>query len=425
MLPKKFNSKAWVVAVDMGYGHQRTAYPLRSLSQAGQVINANSYSGIAQSDWNTWQKAKGGYEFVSAFSRTPIIGPLVFGFFNRLQRILDFYPLRDLSKPNIQLRQTLAPIKKGWGRHLVEKLAKNPLPLVGTFFTIAFMAEEFKYPGEIYCVVCDTDISRTWAPVNPKKSKIKYFAPTPRVVERLKLYGVNPKNIFLTGYPLPQENIGTEKMEILKKDLKQRLVNLDPKRSYYGKYKDLIKARLGNLPKKSDHPLTIMFAVGGAGAQKRTGVLIARALSDRIKKKEIKLVLVAGIRKDVQQYFKQETKGLPVEIIFAEDTKAYFRKFNAQLRKTDILWTKPSELSFYSALGVPIIIAPPIGSQEDFNKRWLVNSGFGTVQKSLSSVDQWLFQWLDNGFLAEYAMQGFIEGEKMGTLNIMKKVCSG
>ncbi|MFH1820560.1 MAG: hypothetical protein ABH805_01450, partial [Candidatus Nealsonbacteria bacterium] len=262
MLPKKFNSKAWVVAVDMGYGHQRTAYPLRSLSWGGQVINANSYSGIAESDLKTWQKAKGGYEFVSAFSRTPIIGPLVFGIFNRLQRILDFYPLRDLSKPNLQLKQTLAPIKKGWGRHLVEKLAKNPLPLVGTFFTIAFMAEEFKYPGEIYCVVCDTDISRTWAPVDPKKSKIKYFAPTSRVAERLKLYGVSSKNIFLTGYPLPQENIGTEKMEILKKDLRQRLVNLDPKKSYYGKYKDLIKARLGNLPKKSDHPLTIMFAVG-------------------------------------------------------------------------------------------------------------------------------------------------------------------
>ena len=69
------------------------------------------------------------------------------------------------------------------------------------------MAEFFEYPGKIFCVICDTDIARAWAPLEPKKSKIKYFAPTERVVERLKLYGVKPENIFLTGYPLPLENV--------------------------------------------------------------------------------------------------------------------------------------------------------------------------------------------------------------------------
>jgi hypothetical protein len=38
--------KAWVVAVDMGYGHQRAAYPLRHLSPTGKVILANNYAGI-------------------------------------------------------------------------------------------------------------------------------------------------------------------------------------------------------------------------------------------------------------------------------------------------------------------------------------------------------------------------------------------
>ena len=33
--------KAWVIAVDMGYGHQRAAYPLKDMAY-GDIINANS-----------------------------------------------------------------------------------------------------------------------------------------------------------------------------------------------------------------------------------------------------------------------------------------------------------------------------------------------------------------------------------------------
>ena len=418
--------EAWVIAVDMGYGHQRTAYPLRHLAVGGKVINANNYEGISEQDRGTWKKAKEGYEFVSALARTPIIGPLVFGTFNKLQRILTFYPRRDLSKPNLQLKQTLAPIKKGWGEDLIKKLSKNPLPFIATFFTAVFMAENFKYPGQIYCVVCDTDISRTWAPLHPKTSRIKYFAPTQRVAERLKLYGVKPRNIFLTGYPLPEENIGSRKMEILKADLKNRLMNLDPKKSYFKNYKELVDLELGKLPQKSNHPLTLIFAVGGAGAQKDLGVKIVKNLTREIKAGKIKIILVAGIRIKIKEYFLEHTKGFgdAVEIIFDETMEGYFKKFNQALRRADILWTKPSELSFYAALGIPIIIAPPIGSQEDFNQRWLLNSGFGLLQKDVRYVKDWLFDWLDQGFLAECAMQGFTEGEKMGTFNI-KKMCFG
>jgi len=424
------NKKAWVIAVDMGYGHQRTAYPLRSLALGGKVINANNYDGISEEDRLIWKKAKEGYEFISAFGRTPIIGPLVFGSFNKIQRILNFYPRRDLSKPNLQLKQTLAPINKGWGGHLIKTLqlrsGRKPLPIIATFFTAVFMAEHFKYPGEIYCVVCDTDISRTWAPLHPKTSRIKYFAPTPRVVERLKLYGVKSKNIFLTGYPLPEENIGSQKMEVLRADLKNRLINLDPQKSYFKNYQDLINLKLGRLPQKSNHTLTLMFAVGGAGAQKELGVKIVKNLSRKIHAGKIKVVLVAGIRPKIKDYFLENTKGFgdAVEIIFDETIEGYFQKFNQVLRRADILWTKPSELSFYAALGIPIIIALPIGSQEDFNQRWLLNSGFGFLQKDVNYINEWLFDWLNNGYLAEAAMQGFIEGKKMGTFNI-RKICFG
>ncbi len=45
------NKKVWVVAADMGYGHQRTAYPLKDIAFTGRVINANSYEGIPKKDY--------------------------------------------------------------------------------------------------------------------------------------------------------------------------------------------------------------------------------------------------------------------------------------------------------------------------------------------------------------------------------------
>ena len=44
------NKKAWVVAVDMGYGHQRASYPLKRIAFGGKVINANKYDGIPEDD---------------------------------------------------------------------------------------------------------------------------------------------------------------------------------------------------------------------------------------------------------------------------------------------------------------------------------------------------------------------------------------
>lgn len=419
------DKKAWVVAVSMGYGHQRTAYPLKYLAEGGRVINANDYEGIPRKDRKIWENSRKFYEFISRMKRFPLIGELAFAIFDKFQEILSYYPKRDLSQPNIQLKQIYSLIKNGWGSHLIDELKKKEnLPIITSFFVPAFMAESFNYPGEIYCIICDADISRTWAPLEPQKSRIRYFAPTARVAERLKFYGIKTENIFFSGYPLPQDVIGGERMEILTEDLKNRILNLDPQKRYFGKYEHLLETYLGELPASSNRPLTIMFAVGGAGAQKEIGVSIIKSLAVKILAKELKVILVAGIKEKVREYFERQLEKLKLkdspnaEIIFGKDIESYFRQFNQALRRTDILWTKPSELSFYSALGLPIIVAPPIGSQEEFNKRWLLKSGFGSMQENPKYVNQWLFDWLGEGYLAEAAMEGFIEGEKLGTFNI-------
>ncbi len=422
--------KAVIISVNMGYGHQRTAYALKHLAIDGKIINANDYSGIPVRDKIIWEGMRRFYEVASDSKKIPIAGNFIFAIVDFFQRILSFYPRRDLSQPTPQLKMLFSLIKRGWGRDLIEKNKRQDIPLITTYLAPAFMAENFNYPGDIYCVICDADISRVWAPLKPEGSRIKYFVPNGRTAERLACYGVKEENIIFTGYPLPQEIIGSELKEILKDDLRKRLFNLDPQKKFLEKYKIVVDNKLGFIPGKSGRTLTVLFAIGGAGAQKEIAIEAVKSLIDKIRSGEIRIILSAGIKKKVKDYFEKElfpksafagNKG-GVDILYQENMEDYFREFNQKLREIDILWTKPSELSFYSALGIPIIIAPAIGSQEEFNKRWLLKSGRGVVQEDPAYTVQWLFDWLDKGYLAETAMEGFIEGEQLGVYNIQKVI---
>ncbi len=439
------NRKAYVIAVDMGYGHRRAVFPLRNIAtcpprlrssasrQRGDIIVANDYKKIPKDDKKIWDASRKLYEKVSRFKHVPVVGDIVWSIFDKLQSIPNFYPRRDLSKPTLQLREVMYLIQKNdWGKQLIDLLNKKPLPLITSFFAIAFMAEYFGYREDIYCQICDADISRAWVSPNSKKSRIKYFAPCYRVEERLKLYGVHPDNIFLTGFPLPKENLGGSGLRVLKNDLWHRIYNLDPQKKYISQYEKSIckHLKVKRLPKKADHPLTLTFAVGGAGAQRGIARDILKSLKDKILDKKIRIILVAGSRKDVYRDFVRMVKrssvsselkrGGCVEIIFAENKSEYFKKFNKALRITDVLWTKPSELCFYTALGLPIVMAPPIGSQEVFNRKWLEAIGAGIDQEDPKYTDEWLFDWLNSGWLAEAAMQGYFEAFKFGTYNIEK-----
>ncbi len=428
--------KAYVVAVDMGYGHQRAAYPLADIAEGG-VINANRYAGIPKSDQKKWGEGQGLYEEISRMKNWPIIGELIFSAMDYFQRVEHFYPARDLSRPTMQLKQIYRMIKSGWGKDLVERLNKNPLPLISSFFTPAYFAEEHGYKEDIYLIICDADCSRAWAPLSPAKSRIKFLVPNRRVKERLQLYGVKAEKIFITGFPLPKENLGGKNLAVLKSSLGQRISHLDPNQKYQKKFEHTINEFLGsefcNCKYDGKKPLTITFAVGGAGAQKDLGVTILKSLSSYIDKKQIRLNLVAGVRNDVYLFYQKKIRELNLEkehngyinIFYAGGKEEYFVKFNQLLLETDILWTKPSELSFYAGLGLPIIMAPPVGSQEVFNKAWLRSIGAGVDQEDPRYTGEWLFDWLQSGWLAQAAMNGFLNAPRFGAYHIEEIVLKG
>lgn len=429
-MPSHQHKNAWVVSVNMGYGHARAAHGLEDLAY-GDIITANDYPGIPSQDRKLWSSSRNAYEFISRLQPIPGIGKMAFGVLDYLQRIPEFYPRRDLSEPTAQLKYVYRLIrKKKLGKHLVEKLAKRKrLPLVSTFFNMGFAAEEHGYPEDIYLVTTDADISRAWAPMDPKKSRIKYFASNGRVVERLKLYGVRDENIFLTGFPLPKRLIGGPESSVVKPDLAARICNLDPNGVFISKYQKVLNDELGaelcQFQKK--HHLTVTFAVGGAGAQRELGIRIVKSLKKEILRERLVVHLIAGTRKEVAAYFTKELKkmslsgmiGKGVFVHVHRTRDDYFKHFDKLLRDTDILWTKPSELSFYCGIGLPIVMAPPIGSQEDFNKLWLETAvNAGTSQLNPDYANEWLFDWINSGGLAKYAWNGYIEAPTHGAYRI-------
>jgi hypothetical protein len=422
--------KAWVITVDMGYGHQRAAFPLRDMAYE-KVITANSQKVMTDKEWKKWNRLQAMYESISRLKSVPIIGGLLWNIYDKFQSISPYYPFRDLSKPSFGSIYINNLIKKGFLKSIVDYTKKKELPMVSTFYATALASAHAKL--KTYCVVTDTDINRIWVSEKPKENKIVYLTPSDRATNRLVQYGIPRKNIIFTGFPLPKENIG-KNMKILNEDLNARLLNLDPNKIFIKRYESVIKNNLGDaFTNKKTHPLTITFAIGGAGAQQELVLQILSSLKNDILNHRIKVNLIAGTRPNISQKFIDEITKLGlkkeidnyINILCNIDRNIYFESFNKILRTTDILWTKPSELSFFTGLGIPIIIAPPIGYHEIINEKWLVTMGSGIKQENPKYINEWLFDWVNKGILAQAAWEGYIEAPKNGTYNIEKVVLEG
>ena len=429
LIPEKLLENFWLVSADMGYGHQRAIYPLKELARNNHIINANNSSEASNRERRQWKTMQGTYEFMSRAGKLPFVGNSITRILNSLLYIPKYYPKKDRSQPTLQVKYLERSIEKGLCDGIVKQISNPMLPMITSFYSSAIAAEMAGHQF-VFCIICDTDINRVWASKNAETSKIIYFASGSISAQRLLSYGVPEKNILLTGFPLSLELLGNRELDILKDNLSRRFKNLDPNEQFYTLYKHSVQAFLQNgdsyftdsvTLKKA---ITITYAVGGAGAQKEIGKEIVASLAKKIKKGKVIINLVAGTRAEVRDYFIAVKKGYTdnsdnVRVIWAHTNEAYFDKFNHCMQTTDILWTKPSELTFYCALGIPIIMTPAIGPQEKCNKKWLREIGAGFKQKNPKHTNQWLFDMLKKGRLAEAAWNGFLKGRKYGTYNIL------
>jgi hypothetical protein len=429
LIPERLQENFWLVSADMGYGHQRAIYPLKSLGRNNEIINANTSNEATKRERRQWKTMLGTYEFMSRAGKLPFIGNSITRLLDSMLYIPKYYPKKERTQPTLQVKYLKRSIEKGLCDGIVKQISNPMLPMITSFYSSAIAAEMAGHQY-VFCIICDTDINRVWASENAETSKIIYFASGSISAQRLLSYGVPEKNILLTGFPLSLELLGNRDLDVLRNNLSRRLKNLDPDEQFYSLYKHSVQAFLQNgesyftdsvTRKKS---ITITYAVGGAGAQKEIGKQIVESLAKKIKKGKVKINLIAGTRTEVRDYFIAVKKGYTdnndnVRIIWANTNEAYFDAFNTCMQTTDVLWTKPSELSFYCALGIPIIMTPAIGPQEKCNKKWLREIGAGFKQKNPKHTNQWLFDMLKKGRLAEAAWSGFLKGRKYGTYNII------
>jgi len=425
--------RAWIVTADMGFGHRRAAHALSHLAE-GRVLIAGSPETTDPEEVRVWQRFTWSYEMLSRVKGVPVMGTAMFGALDRLLHIPPLYPLRDLSNPSPNNHIVDYLIRSGLGRTLIERLRSRQLPMVSTFYAPALIADSAGVE-RIYSVICDADLNRVWVASRAKESRVCYFAPCGRAMRRLRQYGVPDERIFITGFTLPRENIGGPGMEVLKADMLARLGRLDPAGRFSSAYGSTVNELLGARPEPSGwrQRVTVTFAVGGAGAQVEIGLMLIEGLKRGILERRFRLILVAGVNRPVEKLFREflnrtgleESLGDGVLIVREDDKATYFDRFNALMRETDILWTKPSELSFYSALGIPIVMAPPIGSQEDKNQRWLMDKGGALPQYTPRLADEWLTDMLKQGVLAEKALSGFIKNRKLGVFKIEEVLETG
>jgi hypothetical protein len=418
-----------VVAVEMGYGHLRAAMPLAE-ALGTEVLQVDRAPLVAEEEMRLWRRVRRGYEAVSRLSQVPLAGRPLRWLLDGITDIPRLHPYRDLSAPTRGALTLERLVRRNLGQGLVAHLRRTGAPLLTTFYSPAIVADRAGL-DRIFCVVTDTDLNRIWVPVDPARTRIHYLAPTRRAARRLRAYGVPEDRITFTGFPLPDALVGGPGLGVLKANLAARLVRLDPSGEFRRSVPEELAHFLGALPRDEEgRPPLLTYAVGGAGAQADLAGAFLPGFRRALEEGRLRIALVAGIRPEVEARFRDDLgragmEGLvggPIEILRAPTFGEYYARFNALLARTDVLWTKPSELTFYGALGLPLVLSPPVGVHERYNRRWARESGAGLKQRDPRFAAEWLGDALADGILAAAAWAGYMRLPKFGLYRILETV---
>ncbi len=391
-----------VAAVTMGYGHLRAAAALADHWRV-PVTLADRPPLVSPLERRVWTVARRGYHDLSRWSQGRLRGSV---FEPMLERITAIDPDTGLGA-GLPVRLLDVLIRLGLGRRLGRELDRRGAALVATFYANAIAAAHHG-TAPVALVVTDSDIHRIWAPRDPARSRIDYLAPTDAAVRRLAGYGVPAERIYLTGFPLPGELVGSPALERLDDNLAAR------------------RRRLAGGSGPKDGALRLVFTVGGAGAHVGTGRQLLVELAEELRLGRLRLVLAAGCHDEIARRFRRwrRTLGLDelppsrLEILHSRDFTEMYRRFNAALANADVLWTKPSEMVFYGALGLPLVLEPAIGDHEARNRDMALAAGVACDRPRPGELGPWVARQLADGWFARAAELGRQRLEARGTHNV-------
>jgi hypothetical protein len=410
-----------VVAVEMGYGHLRAAYTIANYFNT-DVVRMDLPPWASPAEAAIWRGVSKIYNTLSCAGDWPWAGPAAQRMLEKITEISHFRGPTEVEPASLLTHCVDRLTRSVFGRRLRALASDTGRPILATY-PVAALAARHAPGARVFCLATDTDLNRAWAPADASWPYIEYLAPVNRVAERLRSFGVSDRHIHLTGFPLAHGLIANAHTA-----LQRRLYRLNPKSTFHD---SRIEAFLQNpSPSSSRGPIAMTVAIGGAGAQIRQVEQMLRVLRKMILDGKLRLTLVAGTRADIARKFSGmvQSAGLVfhgkhgIQILFADEPEQYFRRFEECLVDTDLLWTKPSELVFYAALGLPILLAPPVGGQEHANRNWLLSHHAALDAGDPAMLDQRIAHLVAEGELCRIAWNAYSRLERNGLERIREVI---
>jgi UDP-N-acetylglucosamine:LPS N-acetylglucosamine transferase len=176
-----------------------------------------------------------------------------------------------------------------------------------------------------------------------------------------------------------------------------------------------------------------VFALSGAGCYLILLKALIRELLPDLRSGKLTLCIAAGdnhkARAEIESHLAALNVRLTAEggcatspdgvkILYSPDTLESFGLFNRALRESDLLITKPGELVFYAALGVPQVLLPPVGKHEFKNRAYLMENSAALDLPGVESAGAWLLAQRANGAWRRAAESACERLPKLGTFVI-------
>ena len=403
-MSEKIETSRYIITTAlMGFGHLRAAHNIASYGHATVArVDREPYVGLV--DKIVWNGAQNAHTHASREADAK--NKLLYGWFEGIMNIPE-----GNSPPSMAASRFVHTLGEfGVGRVFFNSLDSQYPTLVHTFYLHAMLSVYRKYPGRNFLLLCDTDFHRVWVPVDPKAGNIEYMVPISKSADRLISYGVPPGKIHVTGFPLPVADTGGKDLSTLSTPL---------------------NARRNRLRRDSNVPLTVMFPFSGAGAYSNMLAELVKSMVGTIKEGSLRLIVscgdneraLAGAENLFKHYNLEDSEY--TEIIFNKNIFRSFDRFNESLRFTDLIITKPSELVFYAALGIPMVFLPPIGAHEARNREYLIDNGCAVDLPDISEFPRWLEENRVNERLLSLAEEGNRNLPKTGVFEIDELVTGG
>lgn len=390
------NYKYLITTAYMGFGHLRAAHNIASYSKC-PILRVDQPPYAKGVDGFLWKSSQAIHTYGSRDKEGK--SKFFYNWFESLMTIPE-----NGTPPSLGPSRFVRAMQKlGAGDELFKVLTEYNPALVHTFYLPALLLAYHGYRGDSYLLLCDTDFHRVWVPIDPKRYGIRYFVPVSSSADRLVSYGVDKEKIFVTGFPLPMANTGGRDLRVVEHDF------------------DVRKARLKN---DSNFPLTMMFPFSGSGAYPNVLADLVKSVLEDLKEGSLRLIVSCGnnrhaLRNAENLFINYGIEELEfAEIMFDEDLFAAFDKFNSALKSTDVMITKPGEMVFYAALGIPLVFLPPIGAHEEKNRDYLFENGCAVNMVPASDFSGWLEKSRRKGLLLELAENGYMKLPKNGSVAI-------